>query len=112
MTKRENFAEIRAIVESVGRADLVAFVDHETELLSKKNAKSGPTKKQIINDGIKTDILDAMTSEPMTLDEIQALVPSLADESNQKVSALLTALKNDGKIVRTVIKRKAYFAKA
>lgn len=112
MTKRENFAEIRAIVEKAGRADLVAFCDHETELLSKKNAKSGPTKKQIINDGIKTDILDAMTSEPMTLDEIQALVPSLADESNQKVSALLTALKNDGKIVRTVIKRKAYFAKA
>ena len=33
MTKRENFAEIRAIVEKAGRADLVAFCDHETELL-------------------------------------------------------------------------------
>lgn len=112
MTKRQNFAEIRAIVESVGRADLVAFVDHETELLDRKNVKSGPTKKQIVNDGIKTEILEYMTEEPMTLDEIKAIVPALKDESNQKISALVTALKNDGKVVRTVIQRKAYFAKA
>lgn len=112
MTKRQNFAEIRAIVESVGRADLVAFVDHETELLDRKNVKSGPTKKQILNDGIKNEILEYMTAEPMTIDTIMELVPSLKNESNQKVSALLTALKNDGKVVRTVIQRKAYFAKA
>jgi len=112
MTKRENFAEIRAIVEKAGRADLVAFCDHETELLNKKNVKSGPTKKQILNDAIKSEILNYMTAEPMTLDEIKALVPSLADESNQKISALITSLKNDGLVVRTVDKRKAYFAKA
>lgn len=112
MTKRENFAEIRAIVESVGRADLVAFVDHEVDLLTKKNAKSGPTKKQILNDGIKAEIMDYMTDQPMTLDEIKAIVPALADESNQKISALVTALKNEGKIVRTVVQRKPYFAKA
>lgn len=111
MTKRENFAILRTLVAD--NADLVAFIDHEVELLDKKNAKSGtPTKKQIINNGIKDEILGAMTSEPMTLTEIQALVPSLADASNQKVSALLTSLKNDGKIVRTVEKRVAYFAKA
>lgn len=112
MTKRENFAEIRAIVEKAGRADLVAFCDHETELLNKKNVKSGPTKKQILNDAIKAEILQYMTAEPMTLDEIKALVPSLAEESNQKISALITSLKNDGSVVRTVDKRKAYFAKA
>ena len=111
MTKRENYAILRSLVAD--NADLVAFIDHEVELLDKKNAKSGtPTKKQIINNGIKGEILDAMTSEPMTLSEIQALVPTLADASNQKVSALLTSLKNDGKIVRTVEKRVAYFAKA
>ena len=112
MTKRENFAEIRAIVEKAGRADLVAFCDHETELLNKKNVTSGPTKKQILNDAIKAEILQYMTAEPMTLDEIKALVPSLAEESNQKISALITSLKNDGSVVRTVDKRKAYFAKA
>jgi DNA-binding HxlR family transcriptional regulator len=96
----------------MGRADLVAFCDHETELLDKKNVKSGPTKKQIVNDGVKADILAHLTEEPMTLDEIQALVPSLADFSNQKISALITQLKDDGKVVRTVIQRKAYFAKA
>ena len=112
MTKRQSFAEIRAIVEKMGREDLVAFCDHETELLDKKNVKSGPTKKQIINDGVKADILANLTEEPKTIDEIQALVPSLADFSNQKISALVTQLKDDGKVVRTVIQRKAYFSKA
>lgn len=111
MTKRENFAILRSLVSD--NAELVAFIDHEVELLDRKNTKSNaPTKKQIINNGIKDEILTAMSDEPMTLTEIQALVPSLKDESNQKVSALLTQLKNDGKIVRSVVKRVAYFAKA
>lgn len=111
MTKRENFAILRSLVAD--NAELVAFIDHEVELLDKKNAKSGtPTKKQIMNNSLKEDILSAMSDTPMTLSEIQALVPSIAEESNQKVSALLTSLKNDGKIVRSVVKRVPYFAKA
>lgn len=111
MTKRENFAILRSLVAD--NAELVAFIDHEVELLDKKNAKSGtPTKKQIQNNAIKDTLLSVMSDTPMTISEIQALVPSGEEMSNQKISALLTALKNDGKIVRTVEKRVAYFAKA
>jgi predicted Rossmann fold nucleotide-binding protein DprA/Smf involved in DNA uptake len=111
MTKRENFAILRSLVAD--NAELVAFIDHEVELLDKKNTKSGaPTKKQIMNNAIKDTLLSVMSDTPMTISEIQALVPSGEEMSNQKISALLTALKNDGKVVRTVDKRVAYFAKA
>jgi predicted Rossmann fold nucleotide-binding protein DprA/Smf involved in DNA uptake len=111
MTKRENFAILRSLVAD--NAELVAFIDHEVELLDKKNVKSGtPTKKQIQNNAIKDTLLSVMSDTPMTISEIQALVPSGEEMSNQKISALLTALKNDGKVVRTVDKRVAYFAKA
>jgi predicted Rossmann fold nucleotide-binding protein DprA/Smf involved in DNA uptake len=111
MTKRENFAILRSLVAD--NAELVAFIDHEVELLDKKNTKSGaPTKKQIQNNAIKDTLLSVMSDTPMTISEIQALVPSGEEMSNQKISALLTALKNDGKVVRTVDKRVAYFAKA
>lgn len=109
MTKRENFTAIRAIVAD--NAELAAFIDHELELLDKKNAKgSAPTKKQIVNNAIKDEILSVMSDKPMTISEIMELVPSV--ESNQKMSALITQLKNDGKVIRTVEKRVAYFAKA
>ena len=49
MTKRENYTAIRAIVAD--NAELVAFIDHELELLDKKNSKRSdkPTAKQTAN---------------------------------------------------------------
>jgi predicted transcriptional regulator len=47
-----------------------------------------------------------------TVTEIQKSVAECADLSNQRVSALLRQLKDDGVIVRTEDKRKAYFSKA
>ena len=56
MTKREMFAEIRAIV--VDNAEMVAFIDHEIELLNRKsNGKRKPTKNQLENAQFKADIL-------------------------------------------------------
>ena len=108
-TKREYFSELKVIVAD--NADLVAFIDHELELLDKKNsAPKAPTQKQVENEHIKDFIL-AHLVKPMTVSEM--LKDFLADYptelSNQRVSAILKQLVEDNAVIRTVDKRKAYF---
>ena len=43
-TKREFYGELRELVG--GNAELVAFIDHELELLDKKSSSKTPTKTQ------------------------------------------------------------------
>lgn len=111
MTKRENYTEIRTIVEKLGRNDLVEFVDHEIELLNKKNASKSdkPTAKQKENEVIKQNILNAMSDKPLTATEIQYLVGL---DSNQKTSAMIKQLVDANLLIRTVVKRVSYFTKA
>ena len=110
MTKRESYAKIREIIKD--NAELVAFVDHEVELLDKKNSTKSnkPTQKQKDNEVLKETILTAMaTDKAYTVREICELI---GVDSNQKVSAMITALKNDGKVIRAYEKRVARFTKA
>lgn len=109
-TKKMYFNELKAIVKD--NAELVAFLDHEIELVEKKNSsKKTPTKNQVENASIKDNILNAMaTDKAYSVSEIIDLLG--LNLTNQRVSALLTQLVNDNKIVRSVEKRKAYFTKA
>ena len=90
------------------------FVKHEMELLAKKNsAEKKPTAQQTANEAIKSAIVEAMEANRLyTVTEIQKSVDECAELSNQRVSALLRQLKDDGVIVRTEDKRKAYFSLA
>jgi len=108
MTKRDYYNAIKEQVAD--NADFVAFIDHEIALLNKKNsATKKPTKVQIANEAYKDTILASLTDK-MTVGEInKAYLPDL---SAQKVSALVAALVKAGKLVRTEIKRVAYFAVA
>ena len=111
MTKRDYF---KAIMEKYPLTDAEkAFVEHELELLAKKNsADKKPTAQQVANDGIKQAILDGMTPNRLyTVTEIQKEIPECAELSNQRVSALLRQMIG-AEIVRTEDKRKAYFSLA
>ena len=110
MTKRDYFTAIRA---ELTNADQIAFIDHELELLSKKNSsEKKPTAVQIANIGIKTDILNGMEANHFyTVSELLKVIPSCAELTNQRVSALLRQMVNDGVVNRTEDKRKAYFSK-
>lgn len=114
MTKRENFAELRKLAVASKNEELVAFIDHEVELLNKKNSykSTKPTKTQRENEDLKVILVGAMTAEPKTISDIQDADATLGELSNQKISALLTQLIEAGKVVKTVEKRKAYFALA
>ena len=109
VTKRERFEQIKALVSD--NAELVAFIDHEIELLNKKNSRSGkPTKTQVENETIKNTILDTLRiiGKPVTVTQLLAN-DELNGLSNQRVSALLTQLRESGQVERTYIKKKAHF---
>ena len=110
MTKRDYF---NAILSKYPLTDAEkAFVEHELELLEKKNSsEKKPTAQQVANDGIKTAIAEGMSPNRLyTVTEIQKEIPECAELSNQRVSALLRQMKDDGIVTRTEDKRKAYFS--
>ena len=115
-TKRDRFNALLAIPAVSADADLVEFINHEIELLDKKNtAERKPTPKQVENASYKADIL--AFCEPDTLynaGDIAKGVPSIAAAglSVQRVSAMLTQLVNDGSLVKTEDKRKNYYSLA
>ena len=114
ITKRENFMKIIEVLEENGRADLVEVINHEIELLDKKRANGKMTKTQTENIDIKEIILSALADigEPVTISDLLAKSPELAEKtnnSNQKVSALMTQLKNSNQVVRTTNGKKALF---
>ena len=114
ITKRDRFNALLNMAEVKANPDMVAFIEHELELLDKKNsAEKKPTAQQTANEAIKSAIVEAMEANRLyTVTEIQKSVDECADLSNQRVSALLRQLKDDGVIVRTEDKRKAYFSLA
>ena len=110
MTKRDYF---NAILSKYPLTDAEkAFVEHELELLEKKNSsEKKPTAQQTQNEAIKTAIAEGMTANRLyTVTEIQKEIAECAELSNQRVSALLRQMKDDGIVTRTEDKRKAYFS--
>ena len=112
LTKREHFNKLLTIDEVKGNPELVKFIEHELELLAKKNsAEKKPTAVQVANEGIKAVILKTLTENGglMTISEMQKVNAELGELSNQRISALVRQLKDDEKVVRVEEKRKAYF---
>ena len=114
MTKATAWTIVRSIVENSGHAqsaELVAKIDNELALLAKKNsAEKKPTTQQTANEVVKTAILNGMERNRVyTVTEVIKEIPECAELTNQRVSALLRQLKDEGKVIRTEDKRKAYF---
>ena len=112
MTKREMFEQIKANYQLT--AAEVEFIDHELELLAKKNsAEKKPTAVQVANEGIKEAIVNGMKQgKKYTVTDLMKSIPECAELSNQRVSALVRQLVTDGVVERTEEKRKAYFSLA
>jgi hypothetical protein len=91
---------------------MVAFIDHEIELISKKAASKKPTKVQVENEGFKAEILTYLTEmgKAVTIKEIQSAVECLTELSNQKMTHLLSALIGEGKITKEYEKKTPYYS--
>jgi len=110
MTKKEMFVAIRKVVAD--NADMVAFIDHELELLDKKrSATRKPTQKQVENLAFKELIYDALVEagEAITMKDIFDAVPNIKGLSTQRVTHILTALIKEGKVEREIIKKVRYY---
>lgn len=114
LTKREKFEMIGKIAEVANNPILAEFVEHELELLARKNASGTErqTATQKANEEIKNAILEEMTNEPnrlFSVSEMIKLFPCCAELSLPKVTALVTQLAKADLVVRIEEKRKAYF---
>lgn len=112
ITKAQKFAMLKAIPAVAENAMLVEFIDHEVELLTKKNsAEKKPTTQQTANAGIGEAIVAHLSTQPnrlFTITEIIKEVPACADLTNQRVSAIVRSLIGS-KVERVEDKRKAFF---
>ena len=110
MTKADYFKQIMANYPLT--EDEKSFVEHELELLAKKNsAEKKPTAQQVANAGVADAIYEAMESNKLySITDLIKEVPACADLTNQRVSAIVRGMIGS-KVERIEEKRKAYFRK-
>ena len=107
-TKKDLFLEVREVV--AGNEELVAFVDHELELLDKKAS----TKSTKVNDE-QVSLMDKIVNvlneigRSVTISELQKENAEMAEYSNQKLSAMLKKLVDNKQVTKMVDKKKSYF---
>lgn len=113
----EKITNVKALAYVLENCELTAEVKAKLEKMKaqfekKNSAEKKPTATQVENEGIKNIILETLGEKSMTISEIQKANAELGERSNQKISALLKQMIDNGSIVREEIKRKAYFKRA
>lgn len=116
LTKRDYFKMLAGVVDNseiTNKEELQAFISHEVELLDKKSASRGTvtTAKQKENEDLQEYILTALEeiNRAVTITELQAEDARLGELTNQKISAMLKKLVDNGKVTKVVDKKKSYF---
>lgn len=109
MTKKEMFANIANLLAD--NAEVVDFCNHEISLLESRKTSKGLTKTQKDNEVIMEKIALALSTmdEPVTVTELIVSGNGLEGLTNQKVSALLRKMIEDGQVEKIIEKKKAYF---
>jgi len=118
LTKKDYFEMIKGVCAD--RTDIVDFCNHEIELLSRKNSKSGATKTQKENEIVANMLVEelAKIGKPITITDLMntsEIVKGYTLENgnnltNQKISAIFKQLVENQKIVKVVDKKKSYFS--
>ncbi len=113
----EKTTNVKALAYVLDNYDLPTEIHAKLEKMKvqfekKNSAEKKPTATQIANEGIKNLILEVIGNSSLTITEMQKINGELAELSNQKISALLKQMVENGSVVREEIKRKAYFKKA
>ena len=115
ITKKERFANIYAIIENstvANKADLLGFIDHEVELLEKKSSKTTLTATQKANLEINEVIKATLADHPNATVSELIKDERLSAYTNQKISALLKILKDNGEVVKSTDKKVSRFSLA
>ena len=123
VTKKEMFAKLYTLVENStvdNKTDLLGFIDHEVELLTRKNSGNSQTKVQKENEVVCEMLVNelAKIAKPITITDLMAtseVVKNYVLENgnhltNQKISALLKQLVESNQVVKVTDKKKSYFS--
>lgn len=116
LTKVEMFTAIKKVLTD---KEQIAFIDHEIELVTRKNASKSssltPQQKENaeIANAIETALVDGKS---YTVSEIMKAVPLIVEYGSDKCSmhrvvAIVSAMVKDNRLMRTVEKGKALFTK-
>ena len=118
LTKKDYFEMIKGVCAD--RTDIVDFCNHEIELLSRKNSKSGATKTQKENEIVANMLVEelAKVGKPITITDLMNTSATIKDYTlengnnltNQKISAIFKQLVESQRIVKVVDKKKSYFS--
>lgn len=113
ITKTDNFNAIREILVNADKPELVAFVDHELELIARKAERRSntPTKAQVAGTILRQAVLDLLQTEgkSMRIVDIVAALPTDLEATPGKVSYQLGILIGEHSIEKEVIKRVNYY---
>lgn len=111
-TKATRFNELLAIPAVAANSELVDFINHELELLAKKNASSGKeTAAQKANNALKAEMLSAMEiNKPYRAGDFTKM-PVGKELSLPKVTSMLSQMVASKAIIRTEEKGVAYFVR-
>ena len=111
LTKKDYLGQLRGVVEGVemeNKEDVLNFIDHEIELLSKK--RTTQTKNQKENETLIEDMFNYLAGidHPVTVTEF--IKTNGIELTNQRVSALFKKLVEAGRITKVVEKGTSYFS--
>ena len=116
ITIAKQYENIIAKVEGILTAEEVKFLVERKEHHEKKNASRKPTKVQEANKALAEGVLDYMRENPnrlFTVSDLMKSAPCFAnyegDLTHSKANAIVKMLKDNGLVIRSEDKGKAYF---
>lgn len=116
VTKRERFAELKAIImnQETINTDLVDFINHEVELLDKKRSGTSKAslKAQEERKALQVELLEAMqrVAKPMTVSQI--VKESGLDITTSKATSMLRKMMEEGTVTNVVEKKVSLYSVA
>lgn len=111
ITKVQMFNMIKALEDVQANADMVAFLDHEIELLSKKSARKAKTDEELDAERqLFNEVVSALADgKARTITEIQKSSDILGNFSNQRVVSIVKKMITNGDVVKITDKKKSTF---
>lgn len=109
VTKKMMF---EALIAKYGlTAEEEKFLRHEIELIEAKKANKKPTKAQEENEKLKAEIVEVIGNKAVTVSVVwKSKDKWIKEYSNQKFSALMNAMVEEGRLKKVTDKRVSYFS--
>lgn len=106
-TKKQMFEQI--LSHTVDKEER-EFLEKQIALIDNKVLNKKPTEEQKANEKLKMAILEVIGNGVMTVSDVwKSNGEWLVTYSNQKFSALMNQLVDEGKLSKSVVKRVSYF---